>query len=144
MDQFEPLIGRWHGSGEIPAEPPLAISVEMTVERMGALVVMRSAGQPEELPDSIWIITAGSGEAQPVAYFDSRGVHRHYLPAVEGSSWRVWRAPGEDPNGPQGPGFDQRFTGVLSGDGMRIDGRWERGLGDEWELDFPITYVREP
>lgn len=145
MDQFDPLIGSWHGSGEIPVEPPLAISVETTIERMGTLIVMRSAGEPEELPDSISIISSAASEPQPMAYFDARGVHRRYLTAVEGTTWRIWLAPGEDPHGPQGPGFNQRFIGELSDDGSRIDGRWERGAGDsgdQWEIDFPLTYVR--
>ncbi len=28
---------------------------------------------------------------------------------------------------------------------QRIEGRWERGMGeagDEWEVDFPFSYVR--
>ena len=57
----------------------------------------------------------------------------------------IWLAPGYDWNGPHGPGFNQRFIGKLSEDGDTIDGRWERGLGaagDEWELDFPLTYRR--
>ena len=55
-------------------------------------------------------------------------------------------APGQDWNGPNGPGFNQRFIGEFSADGKTIDGRWERGMGaagDEWELDFPMTYVRK-
>jgi len=59
--------------------------------------------------------------------------------------WRIWRAPGEDWNGPDGPGFNQRFIGEISADGTTIVGRWERGMGDAgdaWEIDFPITYAR--
>lgn len=62
-----------------------------------------------------------------------------------GSTWQIWRAPGEDWNGPDGPGFNQRFVGEISPDGTTIEGRWERGIGpagDQWELDFPLTYVR--
>ncbi len=65
--------------------------------------------------------------------------------ALEGSTWKIWRAPGEDWNGPYGPGFNQRFIGEISADGKTIEGRWERGIGDvgdEWEVDFPINYVR--
>ena len=46
------------------------------------------------------------------------------------STWTIWRAPDEDWNGPDGPGFNQRFIGELSADGTTIDGRWERGMGD--------------
>jgi hypothetical protein len=145
--QFEPLIGGWHGEGELPTDPPVKLSAEVSIERLGEFVVVRSVGQPTEFPDSISIIGgAPDGDPQPMHYFDSRGVKRLFMTVVEGSTWRIWRARGEDWNGPDGPGFNQRFIGELSGDGTRIEGRWERGLGaagDQWETDFPITYVRE-
>ncbi len=147
MQEFEPLIGRWHGEGEIPMEPPMRITVEATIERLGPFVVLRAVGQPKEVPDNLSIIGgAPDGEPQPMRYFDDRGVKRLYLTAVEGSTWRIWLAPGEDWNGPHGPGFDQRFIGEISADGTRIEGRWERGLGDagdSWEIDFPIRYSRK-
>jgi len=146
VDTFEPLIGRWHGEGSIPLEPPMHLSVDATVERLGAFVVFRSVGEPAELPDSISIIGgAPDGEPQPMHYFDDRGVERLYLTTISGSTWTIWRSPEEDWNGPQGPGFNQRFIGELSADGNTIDGRWERGMGpagDAWEIDFPLTYVR--
>jgi hypothetical protein len=78
-------------------------------------------------------------------YFDARGIRRLYLTALEGSTWRIWLAPGEDWNGPHGPGFNQRFIGEIAADGGTREAHWERGLGpvgDEWEIDFPITYIR--
>jgi hypothetical protein len=99
------------------------------------------------VPDSISIIGgAPDGQPQPMHYFDSRGVKRSYLTTIQGSTWRIWWAPGEDWNGPHGPGFNQRFIGEISPDRKTIEGRWERGMGDagdEWEIDFPITYVRK-
>jgi hypothetical protein len=146
MNEFEPLIGEWHGEGELPTEPPVKLAVDAKIERLGKLIVMSSVGEPAELPDSISIIGgAPAGEPQPMHYFDSRGVKRVYLMAIEGSTWKIWRAPGEDWNGPDGPGFDQRFIGELSADTNTIAGRWERGMGDagdRWELDFPLTYIR--
>ena len=103
-------------------------------------------GEPADLPDTISIVGgAPDGEPQPMHYFDSRGVKRLFLMTLDGSSWRIWRAPGEDWNGPDGPGFNQRFIGEISADGRSIEGRWERGMGDagdEWEIDFPFDYVR--
>ena len=146
MDMFEPLIGEWHGEGELPTDPPVKLAAEVSIERLGQFVVVGSVGKPKEFPDSISVIGgAPDGEPQPMHYFDSRGVKRLFETVVEGSTWRIWRAPGEDWNGPDGPGFNQRFIGELSVDGRTIDGRWERGLGaagDQWETDFPITYVR--
>jgi hypothetical protein len=147
MKEFEALIGEWHGEGEIPIEPPLKISAEAKIERLGAFLVFSSKGEPADVPDGISIIGgAPEGDPQPMHYFDSRGVKRLYLTTIEGSTWRISLAPGEDWNGPNGPGFNQRFIGEFSADGKTIDGRWERGMGaagDEWELDFPMTYVRK-
>ena len=146
MNQFEPLIGRWHGAGAIPIEPPMSITVEASVERLGPFLILRTDGEPAEMPDTVSIIGgAPDGEPQPMHYFDSRGVRRLFLTTVEGSTWRIWRAPGEDWNGPDGPGFNQRFIGQIAADGTSIDGRWERGMGpdgEDWELDFPLRYVR--
>ena len=146
MHQFEPLIGTWHGEGSIPIDRPMTITVEATVERMGAWLVLRSTSEMSEVPDNVSVIGgAPDGEPQPMHYFDARGVKRLFLMTLNGSTWAIWRAPGEDWNGPDGPGFNQRFIGELSPDGTRIDGRWERGMGDagdQWELDFPLVYTR--
>ena len=146
MKEFEPLIGEWHGEGEMPIEPPMTLSVDATVERMGQFIVFHSRGEPAQVPDSISIIGgAPDGEPQPMHYFDSRGVERLFLMSFGGSTWTIVRAPGEDWNGPDGPGFNQRFIGEISADGRTIEARWERGMGDagdEWELDFPLTYTR--
>jgi hypothetical protein len=146
MNEFDPLIGEWRGEGEIPTEPPMQLTAAMTFARLGEFVVMSSMGEPAEMPDTLSIIGgAPAGEPQPMHYFDSRGLQRLYLTAMEGSTWKIWRAPGEDWNGPNGPGFNQRFIGEISEDGRTIVSRWERGVGDEgdtWELDFPMTYVR--
>jgi hypothetical protein len=145
MKDFEPLIGDWHGEGEFP-DPPMTMTAETTIERMGQFIVVRSVAEPAELPDSISIVGgAPDGQPQPMHYFDARGVQRLFLMALDGSTWKIWRAPGEDWNGPDGPGFNQRFIGVISADGKSIEGRWERGMGDagdEWVIDFPFDYVR--
>jgi hypothetical protein len=130
MKDFEPLIGEWHGEGEIPMEPPMKVSVEAKVRRLGAFIVFSSVGEPAQVPDSVSIIGgAAEGEPQPMHYFDDRGVKRLYMMALDGSIWTIWRAPGEDWNGPHGPGFNQRFIGEISADGKAIAGRWERGMG---------------
>ena len=146
MQEFEPLLGRWHGEGVLPIDPPMSLISDAKIERLGAFIVFSSVGEPAEVPDTLSIIGgAPEGEPQPMHYFDSRGVKRLYLTAMDGSTWKIWRAPGEDWNGPDGPGFNQRFIGEISADGRTIEARWERGMGDagdDWELDFSITYAR--
>ncbi len=143
---FEPLIGEWQAEGQMPLEPPMRISGKATIERLGEFIVFRTMAEQAEVPDSLSIIGgAPDGEPQPMHYFDARGVQRLYLTAIDGSTWKIWRAPGEDWNGPDGPGFNQRFIGEISADGTTIEARWERGMGDAgdaWEIDFPITYRR--
>jgi hypothetical protein len=147
MKTFEPLIGEWRVEGEIPLDPPMKITGEAKIERLGAFIVFSSVLEQEVVPDSISIIGgAPDGEPQPMHYFDSRGVQRLFLVTVEGSTWKTWRAPGEDWNGPNGPGFNQRFIGEISADGKTIKVRIERGMGpagDQWEIDFPINYYRK-
>jgi hypothetical protein len=147
VKEFEPLIGEWHGDGEIPLERPMKISEEVKIERLGEFIVFIAVAEPAEVPDSISIIGgAPDGEPQPMHYFDSPGVKRLYMMTLEGSTWKIWRAPGEDWNGPHGPGHNQRYIGEIAADGNTIEGRWERGAGDagdEWEIDFPINYFRE-
>jgi hypothetical protein len=145
MHGFDRLLGDWHGEGDFP-DPPMHLVSEAAFERLGAFLIFRSTGQPAEVPDTLSIIGgAPDGEPQPMHDFDSRGVMRLFLTTLEGSTWRIWRAPGEDWNGPDGPGFNQRWIAEIAADGRTIEGRWERGLGpagDQWELDFPMTYVR--
>lgn len=147
MKEFEPLIGEWHGEGELPIDPPVRISVDATIEWLGEFLVFRSVGEPGGAPSSVSVIGgAPEGEPQPMHYFDARGVKRLFVTSLEGSTWTIRRAPGEDWNGPDGPGFNQRFIGEISADGRTIEGRWERGMGDacdQWELDFPMTYFRK-
>ena len=35
MKDFERLIGAWHGEGEIPAQPPMKVSSDATIEPFG-------------------------------------------------------------------------------------------------------------
>ncbi|HEY0638171.1 MAG TPA: hypothetical protein VGD67_11045 [Pseudonocardiaceae bacterium] len=75
-----------------------------------------------------------AGDDLTVLYADARGVHRVYAMTFDGETWTMARS---------APGFSQRFTATLAGDG-HWDGRWERSADDRtWELDFELTYTRE-
>src|SRR2546423_9715555 len=147
MKEFDRLIGEGRVNAEVPTEPPTMVVGKSTIERLGAFIVYRSTSTPP-VPDNISVIGgAHAGEPQPMHYFDSRGVKRLLLTAVERSTWKMWRAPGEDWNGPDGPGFNQRFFGEISADGNTIRGPWEPGLGpagDRRGIDLPVTYSRKP
>ena len=76
-------------------DPPMKISTEAKIERLGKLIVFSSVGTPAEVPDSLSVIGgAPEGEPQPMHYFDSRGVKRLFMMALEGATWKIWRAPG--------------------------------------------------
>jgi hypothetical protein len=46
MKEFEPLIGEWRGEREIPMEPPMNMSAEAKIERLGEFIVFSSVGEP--------------------------------------------------------------------------------------------------
>jgi hypothetical protein len=86
-------------------------------------------------PERHAIIGAGQ-EPETFAqhYYDSRGVARVYGMSLDGGVWKLWR---------EAPGFWQRYTGVISGDGTTIKGAWEGSAdGREWKHDFGLTYIK--
>ena len=51
----------------MPIEPPLELSVEAKIERLGKVLVITSVGEPADVPDSISIVGgAPDGEPQPM------------------------------------------------------------------------------
>jgi hypothetical protein len=57
MKDFDALIGEWHGEGEIPIEPPMMVSVEATIERLGDFIVSlggRACGDAKHPLDHRW------------------------------------------------------------------------------------------
>jgi hypothetical protein len=67
-------------------------------------------------------------------YADARGVHRVYRMTFDDGVWTIWR---------EAPGFNQRFTGTLSGDANTIEAQWEMSTdGVTWNRDFAMTYTR--
>ena len=76
-----------------------------------------------------------SAEEFTVIYADARGVYRVYQMTLVGREWTMSR---------RAPGMNQRFVGIISEDGDRIDGRWEASEdGEAWNLDFQLTYTRQ-
>lgn len=98
-------------------------------------LIQRFTVEDPTMPAGIAIIGAGHDLATLTQhYYDSRGVARVYQMTLVDGRWRLWR---------DKPGFWQRFTGVLSDDGTRIDGAWQKSAdGLEWMHDFDLTYSR--
>jgi hypothetical protein len=67
-------------------------------------------------------------------YFDERGVSRLLGMSLTGNVWRWWR---------NAPGFSQRYSATLSGDGNTLVGKGELCKDDlNWEPDLDLTYTR--
>jgi hypothetical protein len=86
-----------------------------------------------DAPDGIMIIDHDAErDAFRQHYFDSRGVTRVYEMTIGQGVWKLWR---------DAPGFNQRFTGAFSQDGLTIHGAWEMSAdGSTWAHDFDLTY----
>src|SRR6478752_7497120 len=145
-DRLAPLVGEWNlemtWEGRVVARP------RATTEWIedGRFLVQRSstsvAGDApqawqDNAPRSATAVMGADGRSDTYsyAYADSRDVQRSYEMTFDGREWRI--------HGQAGPEFFQRFVGILSGDGNRIETRWERSTdGRSWELDFEATYRR--
>jgi hypothetical protein len=141
LRRLTPLLGEW--DMETSFAPPGAVRARATFEwALGdAFLIQRTEIDLAEAPDSLCVIAADprtGGFTQH--YFDSRGVVRVYAMTFDGRTWTLRReAPDFSPLD-----FAQRYAGVLSDDGGRIEGRWESRPPDagDWALDFELTYVR--
>jgi hypothetical protein len=139
MERLEPLIGEW--DVETSFAPPGAVRATATFEwALGRrFVLQRMQVDLPEAPDGLMVISP-SGDGFTQHYFDSRGVVRVYAMTFDGRTWTLQRdAPDFSPLD-----FAQRYAGVLSEDGARIEGRWHTRAPDasEWARDFDLTYVR--
>jgi hypothetical protein len=96
-----------------------------------------SPGLAENFPFPITTVIGLDDFSQTFSYLyaDGRGVSRVAQMTLEGREWTIWDRADED--------FFQRFAGTFSEDGRKISGRWERSPdGNEWELDFEISYSK--
>jgi hypothetical protein len=139
LDRLAPLIGEWTVEAALPGAEGMVGSMTLEPLLGGRFLAQRSAA-PDPVPDGFCIIgpaTDGSGFVQH--YFDSRGVVRVYEMTFDGEVWTLAR---EKPDFTP-LHFAQRYTGNLSADGPRIDGRWERtDDAGGWITDFELTYTR--
>ena len=136
------LVGEWTEHIEHPdmkGIPDGRVTFAWTLD--GRYLLQSSAIPQPEFPDSLSLIAPGEDDGTYTQhYFDTRGVTRLYQLSLADGIWRQWRtAPDFSPLD-----FWQRFAGIFSEDGKRIDARWEQSHdgGATWELDFPLTFTR--
>jgi hypothetical protein len=144
LDRLQALIGHWEMEATFkagyfgPGSPAITErGGRATFEWLDGryFLTQRFAVDHPAAPSGIAIIGVGAGpDAFTQHYYDSRGVARIYQMTLDGGVWQLWR---------DAPGFWQRYTGEISGDGTRIAGAWEFSPdGQEWAHDFGLTYIR--
>jgi hypothetical protein len=142
-EALEPLIGSWTVEAEFPTPGPLVIRGRSTFDWLLArrYVLQRSEMDHPDAPDSHSILAPDPGRPGGWLqhYFDTRGVVRLYEMSFDGRTWTLTRrAPDFSPLD-----FAQRFTADLADDGDTLTGAWYTGSGgDDWQLDFRMTYRR--
>jgi hypothetical protein len=140
---LERLIGSWTVEAEFPTPGPLVVRGRTTFDWLLArrFVLQQSEMDHPDAPDSHSILAPDpdrpGGYLQH--YFDSRGVVRLYEMSFDGRTWALTRrAPDFSPLD-----FAQRFTADLDEVGDTLTGAWYIAPdGDEWRLDFRLTYRR--
>jgi hypothetical protein len=132
---WQTLVGTWATDATHPMLQDAEIRGETTFEWLEGrrFLIQRSHYDHPEIPDAIAII-GPTDEHLSMHYFDSRGVHRIYTISLIEGTLRYAR---------NAPGFSQRFTGTVSGDGKTIAGQGELSHdGSNWQDDLAITYRR--
>jgi hypothetical protein len=137
MAPFAQLIGQWSLEMTHPAMPETAVKGQARFEWLNGerFLTQRAENDHPDFPDSLSVIGVMEGEAElSMQYFDSRGVHRLYRAAFDGTALKLWR---DDPN------FAQRVTMKLSDGGKTLGGVWQLNENDQgYKGDLAITYRR--
>lgn len=144
LDRLDALTGQWEmeatfEAGYFGPDTPAVTSRggRTTFEWLhgGYFLTQRFTTEHPAAPSGIAIIGAGTDPGTFTQhYYDSRGVSRVYQMTLDRGVWKLWRL---------APGFCQRYTGVISGDGNTITGAWESSPdGHEWSHDFTLTYIK--
>ncbi len=137
MQQFAILVGEWTMVGihpELPSQSQGHSSFEWL--REGSLLVWHFNWDGDDVPNAFSVIGRDDGvESCSMLYSDERGVARIYEMSLEGGVWKMWR---------DSPGFSQRVTGTISGDGKIITCQGELSRdGTHWEQDLDVTYRKK-
>jgi hypothetical protein len=146
LRRLDLLVGDWTAEASLDGLPAGRGRVTFAWVEGGAFLRMHAEDEPP-LPTTPpgWVehspspVTALFGlddqdEIFTMLYADGRGVLRVYRSTLADGTWTMWR---------EAPGFHQRFTGTVSGDGRTITGGWDASAdGVTWTRDFDLTYTR--
>ena len=142
LNELDQFVGEWTMTAGPPDGPTWPGEARIRFEWLDgrAFLVERwrldGPGLPEGTPTSGTQIY-GCDTAHAIyfqLYHDDRGVHRVYEMSIRAGEWTLRR---------EVPPFAQRFSGRFSADGNTITGRWEiKEAGEEWRIDFDVTYTR--
>jgi hypothetical protein len=136
LEPFAALIGEWTMELTHPAIEGTVIRGWTTYEWLEGerFLIQRAANEHPDFPDSISVIGVMEGDADhSMQYFDSRGVHRVYAAAFDGSELTLER---------DVPGFAQRLSARLSDDGSTLTGVWQLDQGEGYKDDLAFTFRR--
>ena len=135
LEPFGALIGEWAMELTHPAvEGGAVIRGQTTYEWLegGRFLIQRAANEHPDIPDSLSVIGVMEGDADlSMQYFDSRGVHRVYAIGFDGNELTLER---------DVPGFAQRLSATLSGDGSTLSGVWQLDQGEGYKDDLAFTF----
>jgi hypothetical protein len=138
LKDMEVLVGEWTLEAIPPEGEPWPGEAKASFGWLEGsdqqLLVGRTEIEMPEAPNgvSVYGCDATNGRYFQL-YTDDRNVCRVYEMSIGGGDWKLWR---------KGEPFNQRFSATISGDGNRIEGRWEIDEGDGWRTDFDIVYTR--
>jgi hypothetical protein len=136
MEPFAALVGEWATEAtHVALEGLIRGRVRFAWAADGRFLVQHAEYDHPDVPDAVSVIGRLDGETDlAMHYFDSRGVHRLYGIAFDGSELRVWR---------DAPGFAQRSVVRLGADGSTLEGSWELSEKDQgFRLDMTVAYRR--
>ena len=133
---FEVLVGDWMTEAtHVALDNVIRGWVRFEWLAGARFLIQRSEADHPDVPDALSVIGIMEGDRDlSMQYFDSRGVHRIYRIAFDGSELRIWR---------DAPVFAQRSTTSLNPDGSMLEGSWELNEnGQGFRHDMAISYRR--
>ena len=140
MPRLEPFVGRWTMEALFPGADPTGPAGLSTFEWIleGQFLLQRTEFSVPGPPEGVMIVGPDPVESNFTQhYFDSRGVVRVYAMTLDKTVWTLQReSPDFTPLN-----FAQRFTDVISDDGLTIEGHWETRHDSNWEhrASPPVT-----